>query len=135
MKLAIFAVLLSLAVLATGCVETVTGRTTGGVPFVKDTIKSRYQRPMDQVYDAAKEVIQFNGALVREGTLYGQTNVINNMARIVEGKVNERAIWIRVQQIESAVTDVAVQARKPSGGSDIELAAELDKQIALKLVR
>ncbi len=135
MKSTIFAVILGMAVLATGCVDTVTGRKTGGVPFVKDKISSRYQRPMDQVYEAAKEVIRFNGTLVREGTLYGQTNVINNLVKTVEGKVNQRTVWIRVEQIESAVTDLAVQARTPSGGSDIEIAAEIDKQIALKLAR
>jgi hypothetical protein len=135
MKTTIFAALLFFAVLGSGCVETVVGRKTAGVPFVKDRIESRYERPMDEVFQAAREVIAFNGALVHEGILHGQTNAVNNLVRTVEGKINQRTVWVRIEQVEPRVTGVIVQTRTPAGGSDIELAAEIDKQIALKLVR
>jgi hypothetical protein len=54
---------------------------------------------------------------------------------VIEGKVNQRTVWVRVEQSSPKITDVAVQTRTKSGGSDIELSAEIDKQIALKLVR
>lgn len=135
MKTTILAVFLGLAVLATGCVRTLNDTRTVGVPFIKDRIEARYERPMDQVYNAAKDVIAYNGTLVKETTLLGQTNVVNNIAKTVEGRVNQRTVWVRVEQITPKITDVTVQTRTQGGGSDIDLAAEIDKQIALKLVR
>jgi hypothetical protein len=131
----IFVGLLSLAVLAVGCVSTVTGQKTAAVPFIKDRIESRYERPAEQVFVAAKEVIAFNGTLITEGTLFGQTNAMGGAVKTIEGKVNQRTVWIRVEQVDPKITAVAVQTRTSAGGSDIDLAAELDKQIALKLVR
>jgi len=133
--LAAFLGLAVLAVLAVGCVSTVGGRKTAGVPFVKDTIKSKYERPADDVFQSAKDVIQFNGVLVSDGTLYGRTNTVNNLAKVLEGRVNQRTVWVRVEQVNPKLTEVAVQTRTQGGGTDIELAAEIDKQIALKLVR
>jgi len=114
-----------------GCVHTVTDRTTAGVPFVKDTVEGRYERPLDQVYDAAKDVVKFNGTLVNESILHTETN----MVKTVEGRVNQRRVWVRVEAVDPKVTGVAVQTRNPSGGTDIDLAHEIEKQIALKLVK
>jgi hypothetical protein len=135
MKTNIFAAVLGLAVLATGCISTVDNRRAAGVPFVKDKIQARYERPMDQVFQAAKEVIQYNGALVQETTLQNQTNTVNGMAKVAEGKISQNTVWVRVEQADPRVTAVTVQARTKGGGTDIDLAAEIDKQIALKLVR
>lgn len=135
MKIQLFAVILGLAVAAVGCVDTVSGRKTAGVPFVKDTIEARYERPMDQVFQAAKEVLRFNGTLANESILHNQTNALNNIVKTAEGRVNQRTVWVRVEQIDPRITAVAVQARTSGGGSDIDLASEIDKQIALKLVR
>lgn len=99
------------------------------MPFVKDKIQSRYERPVDQIFQASKDVIKDNGVLVREGVLYNQTNEV----KTVEGKVNQRSVWVRVEAIDPKITEVTVQTRTPGGGSDIDLAAELQKQIALKL--
>jgi hypothetical protein len=86
---------------------------------------------VDQVFDAAKQVLKTNGVLVREGVLYSQTNQV----KTVEGKVNERNVWVRIEGIEPKVTAVIVQTRTPGGGADLDLAHELEKQIALKLVQ
>jgi hypothetical protein len=135
MNTKIFAGLFGLAILAVGCVSTVTGGKTAAVPFVKDKIESRYERPPEQVFQAAKEVIAYNGALVTEGTLFGQTNAMGGSVKTIEGKVNQRTVWVRIEQVDPKVTAVAVQTRTSAGGTDIDLAAEIDKQIALKLVR
>lgn len=130
MKTKIFAALLGVAVLAAGCVDTVTGRKTAGVPFIKDRIESRYERSVDQVFEAAKQAVAENGVLISEGILHD-----SNLVKTVEGKVNQRSVWVRVEQVEPRITDVSVQTRTPNGVSDIDLAAQIDKQIALKLVR
>ena len=115
---------------SSGCVPTVTGRSTMGVPFVKDAVEGHYERPLDQVYEAAKEVIKFNGTLVTESILHTETN----MVKTVEGKVNQRSVWVRVEAMDPKVTGVAVQTRTKGGGTDLDLAHEMEKQIALKLV-
>lgn len=131
MNTKIFAAFLAATLLVTGCVGTVSGRKTTGVPFVRDTVSGQYERPSDAVFNAAKEVVRFNGALVNEATLHGETNLV----RTVEGRINQRSVWVRIEQLDPKVTAVAVQARTKGGGSDIDLAHEIEKQIALKLVR
>lgn len=125
----IFAGLLGGIVLVAGCVDTVSGRKTAGVPFIKDTVEGHYERPLNQVYEAAKDVIKFNGTLINESTLHTETNEV----KTVEGKVNQRTVWVRVEAMDK-MTGVAVQTRTKAGGPDIDLAHEIEKQIALKLV-
>ncbi len=131
MKTSILVALLGVSLLAGGCVRTVTGRSTAAVPFSKDKVSGYYERPVEAVYTAAKDVVKFNGTLVNESILHGQTNEV----RTVEGKVNLRNVWIRVEGVDPKTTAVTVQARTTGGGSDLDLAHELEKQIALKLVR
>ena len=131
MKQKIFLVLIGAGLIAAGCVPTVTGGNTGGVPFVKDSVEGRYERPVDQVFEAAKEVVKFNGALINEGIRHGETNLV----KTVEGKVNQRTVYVRVEAVSPNVTGVRVQTRTPGGGSDVDLAHEIEKQIALKLVK
>jgi len=125
----------AVAVLAAGCVNTVTGGKTAGVPFIRDTIEARYDKPADPVFQAARAVIAENGTLMNEGTLYGQTNSLGNVARTIKGKVNERTVYVRVEALDPRITGTAVQTRTSAGVSDIDLAAQIDKQIALKLAR
>jgi hypothetical protein len=123
--------LAGLAILAIGCVSTVNGRKTAAVPFVKDRIEGRYERPAAQVFNAAKEVVALNGTLTRESTIHTATNGV----LALEGKVNQRNVWISVEQLDPKISSVIVQARTKGGGSDLELCHELEKQIALKLVQ
>ncbi len=124
-----YAALFGIAILGAGCVGTVNDKHAFGVPFVKDRFEGRYERPMDQVFAAAKEVVQFNGALVSESTLMTSTNTV----RTLEGKVNQRTVWVRVEAVDPKVTEVTVQTRTKAGGTDKPLVHELEKQIALKL--
>jgi hypothetical protein len=117
------------AVVATGCVDTASGRKTAAVPWVKDRFESRYERPFGQVFQAAKEVIALNGTLLNESTIHG-----TNTVYALEARVNQRNVWISTEQVDPKVTSVVVQARTSGGGTDLDLCRELDKQIALKLV-
>src|SRR5215212_7503812 len=105
MKQKLFLLLLAAAIVSVGCVGTVTGRRTGGVPFVKDTVEGRYERPLDQVFEAAKEVVKYNGTLVNESILHTETNTV----KTVEGKVNQRNVWVRVEAADPKITAVVVQ--------------------------
>lgn len=116
--------------LVVGCVSTVNDRSTAGVPFVKDQVGGQYERSVDQVFQAAKEILSSLGTIVNDSTLYGQTN----MVRTIQGKVDQRNVWIRVEGVDpKPITLLVVQARTKAGGSDLDLAHEIEKQIAVKL--
>lgn len=131
MKLTIFAGILASALVVTGCVSTVNNRTTAGVPFVKDKVQGMYQRPVARVYQAAKTVVERNGTLVNESTLYSQTNTVHT----IQGKVYQANIWVRVEAADPNVTSVVVQSRSKGGAGDLALSHEIEKQIALELVK
>jgi len=121
---ALFSLALSAAlVLASGCVSTETGHVAGGDPFSKDTITSRYEKPVPLLANATRVVLTRNGKLLVD-------NVVDNT---FQAKVNQRNVWVKVADLDGKITTVAVQARGPMGG-DIDLAAELSKQIALQLM-
>ena len=120
--------LMSLAVLAvsillTGCVSTVDGHMKMGMPLVKDKIESRYQRGIPQLITATKVVLARNGTLVSDDT-------INNT---VTARVDTRTVWVKVTEVDPNVSGVIVQARTKGGAPDVDLASEIDKQIALHL--
>ena len=129
MKTILFATMLGVAVITAGCVSTVNDRSTAGMPFTKDRVEGRYPRTLDQVFQAAKDVVKKNGVLVNEGILYGQTNTVKTL----EGKVNQRSVYVRVEPVDAKITSIVVQARTSGGGSDIDTAHELEKQVALAL--
>jgi hypothetical protein len=112
-----------------GCVYTVTGGKTAGVPFIKDTFEGAYRLPPGVIFVAAKEVIKADGVLTKEGTNYGQTNA----AMVVQGQVNKCTVWVRIEPVDSQITSIAVQTRTSAGGSDLALAHQIDKEIAVKL--
>ena len=123
--LVLFAVAAALAGSVTGCVESVDGRPHAEVPFVKNKVEGNYPRSVQQVLEAARAVIKFNGQLVAD-------NTINNS---LEGRVDQTTVWIRVDEVDTAkpVTRVQVQTRTRAGIPDLDLAHELEKQIALQL--
>ncbi|MEN9573716.1 MAG: hypothetical protein RL514_1571 [Verrucomicrobiota bacterium] len=129
MKKTIFS-LLSAAVLAvagTGCITTVDGHKSAGVPFRKDTIVSRYQIPVATVFDAAKEVLAAEkGGL---GVLQAENRVNNSLV----AKVNTRMVYVKITEVEPNISEVVVQVRTDAGWADVDWASEIDKQIALRL--
>lgn len=110
-------------VVASGCINTLDGRYRAAVPFRKDKIISRYERSVEQVFEAAKTTLNANGILVAE-------NTINHT---LVAKVDTRTVWVSVDQVEPTVSEIVTQVRTKAGGVDIDLASELDKQAALHL--
>ncbi len=113
----------SMAAVSVGCISTPQGKQCG-VPGIRDTVVSRYERPLDQVLNSAREVLS------RTGTLTGDDLVIN----AVSAKINNRSVWVTVAEVEPLVTEVKVRVRSSRGTGDLALAAEVDKQIAIGLV-
>jgi hypothetical protein len=130
MKMKILLGLVITLVIATGCVKTQNDKKQVGVPFVKDKFESRYERPVAQVYAASASVIRANGILQNESTLHG-TNGATTL--VIEGRVQERKVYIGVKAIDPRTTAVTVQVRTSMGGRDLDLAREIDKQIAITL--
>ena len=123
-----FSVLLSglcLAFLVSGCYSTVEGRNKAGVPWGKDRIESRYQRPADQVFESAKLV------LMQIGTLQSENSVANTL----EAKVDNNTVWVRVEEVQPGISQVTTQCRGKGGGAKVAIASEVDKRIALELTR
>ncbi len=130
MKTKVFVAWLGALLVTAGCVQTVTGDKTVGVPFLKDRFEQNYRLPPDVIFTAAKEVIREDGVLIKEGTNYTATNTA---VKVVEGKVNECTVLVRVAPLDAQVTSLAVQTRTNSGGSDINLANQIMTQIAVRL--
>ena len=118
-----FLALAMFVALFTGCYSTPDSGNKVGMPMAKDKIESLYERPVEQIFAAAKEVLRFNGTLFRENTI----------SHTLEARVDTRTVYVSVDEVEPKVSRVIVQARKKSRLPDIDLAAEIDKQIALKL--
>jgi hypothetical protein len=106
-----------------GCYSTPEGQMRAGVPFVKDRFEGRYQRPVPVIFAAARQVLELNG------TVTGENRITNTL----EAKVDNRTVIARVDEVEPGVSRVIVSARKKGGGPDLDLASEIEKQIALKL--
>ena len=131
MKTILFAVLAAVVVISTGCVKTVSDSNAFATTWGKDTVAGRYQRSLDQVYQASLAVIQLNGVLIKEYIPHDNTNAV----RALEAKVNQRNVYISVESVDPKTTQVSVQARTKWGTRDLDLVHELEKQVALQLVR
>jgi hypothetical protein len=130
MKLKIFVALAGIALITGGCVKTESGTHTPAIWFGKDRVPGRYPRTVDEVYRAAFTVIGNNGVVVQE---YIPHDTSNNV-RSLYGKVGENKIWISVAaEDDPKITMIVVEARTKWGNTNIELAHELEKEIALHL--
>jgi hypothetical protein len=130
MKWKIFAAVTGAALLAGGCVKTVSDTHTGAIWFGKDRVPGRYERSTEEVYRAAFKVMNNNGVVIQE---YIPHDTSNNV-RSLYGKVSENKVWISVAADDDPkVTTVVVEARTKWGSSNIDLAHQLEKEIALQL--
>jgi len=130
MKKIIFAALVGMAIITGGCVKTVSDTHAPAVWFGKDRVPARYERSIDQVYQAAFKVIGNNGVVVTEYIPHDT----NNGVRSLLGKVDQCDVWVRVaSEDDPKITSVVVEARTKWGNSNIELASQLQTQIALQL--
>lgn len=124
-KLFVVSLLAAVVGVSTGCYSTETGRTKFGLPFAKDVIVSRYSKPVATVFAAAKEVLAFNGTLTSE-------NLIDNT---LTARADSKTIYVKVAEVEAGISQISTQVRGSAGGPDIDLASEIDKQIAIKLAQ
>jgi hypothetical protein len=125
----IFAIFAGAAIIVTGCVHTVSDTSTFAVSYGRDSVAGRYQRSPDQVYSAAVAVVTRDGVLLREYVPHEYTNEV----RQLEGRVNDRKVWVRVEQVDPQISQVDVEARTKMGRVDIDLVHEIEKEIALQL--
>ena len=131
MKKLIFAALAGIVIVTAGCVSTVTDTSSPALTWSTDKISARYQRTVDQVYSAAVTVVQNNGVVLTEYIPHDTTNTV----RALSGKVNSRNVWVRVEAVDSKITELTIQARSGWGVSDVALASELVTEVALQLAR
>src|SRR5262245_35249144 len=106
-----------------GCVDTPDNRKVMGVPWGNDRIEGRYPRTPPELWAAAKDVLKHEGTIIHEDTLLN----------VIEASVDERKIWVKVEEFDPRISRVIVQARTRGGGADLEMAAFIDKQIAVRL--
>ena len=111
------------AMLLAGCVGTIDGRKSPGVPFTKDKLERRYERTTHEIWDAAKDVLKYNGRLYSEDMLQST----------LEASVDERTVWVRIEEVDPKVSKVTVQARTKAGLGDVEMASWMVEQIGLRL--
>jgi hypothetical protein len=131
MKTKFFTALAGIVIITTGCISTVSDTKTAAVPLQRDRVEGRYQRSVDQVYQASVQVIQHNGVVLTEYIPHDTTNTV----RSLKGRANQCDVWLRVEAVDPQITQVAVEARTKWGVSNIDLAHELEKEIALQLAR
>ncbi len=129
MKTVIKLALLGMACGVVGCVNTVTQTHPGPGPAYRDRVEARYQKPVDQVFEASKRALTTYGNITTEGKVLATTNDV----RVIEGLVNGRSIYMRVEQIDPQVTSAIVQVRTGFGGTDLRVATDLVQRIAVEL--
>lgn len=131
MKTMIFVASLGLIVATAGCVSTVANTHSPATTWSTDKITARYERSLDQVYQAAVTVVNHNGVVLTEYIPHDSTNSV----RAFYGKVNQRNVWVRVEAVDPKITQLSVQARSKWGVSDVGLASELVTETALELTK
>jgi hypothetical protein len=129
MKTGKLAILAAVALAAAGCVSTVTDEQPGSMPAYRDRIDAHYDQPLNKVYAAAKRALNSYGNITREGSLL----VSGNEVLTLEGLLNQKRVWMRAEATKPGATKVTIQIRAPMGGTDLEMARELEKQIAFEL--
>jgi hypothetical protein len=130
MKLKFFMALAGIALITGGCVQTESKTHTPAIWFGKDRVPGRYPRTVDEVYRAAFTVIGNNGVVVEEQIPHDTSNNV----RSLYGKVGDNKVWISVAaEDDPKITMIVVEARTKWGNANIELAHELEKEIALHL--
>jgi len=129
MKAKVFAAVVGMAIINAGCVKTVTDTHTATVSFGKDRVEQRFERTLDQVYQAAIHVVQQDGTVVTEYVPHDTTNVVRSFM----GKVDQCNVWVRVEAVDPKITSIIVETRTKWGNKNIDLAAQLNTEIALQL--
>jgi len=111
-------------VVLAGCVKTLDDRNRATWnPVAKDRVEGRYDRSPAEIWTATKDVLKHQGTLVGEDTL----------KNVLEASVDERTIWVKVDEFDTKTTRVLVQAHTKGGLPDLEMAGFIKEQIAIRL--
>jgi hypothetical protein len=131
MKLKLLAGLMGIGIgiLATGCSDTVAGTSAPKMSVGHDSFSNRYERTVEQVYQASLAVLTRDGQMITEFIPHNSTNTV----RAIYGKVNQRNVWIRVEAVDPKVTEVTVQVRTVAGLRDQDLTHQLGTEIGIQL--
>ena len=129
MKKITFAVLASVALGVVGCVSNVTQPTPGSLPAYRDRVERRFDRPLNEVFEASKRALNSYGNITGESAFSTSTNQV----RTLSGLVNQNKVWMRIEGVTPSVTSVTVQMRAAMGGTDLTMANELENRIAVEL--
>lgn len=121
--------LVAVAVSLIGCVSKVTETQPGSKPAYQDRIENRYAKSVEQVYDAAQKAVESFGNVTRAGNVLAATNQV----RTVEGQINGRSIFIRLEEVAPKTTTAVVQVRTKAGGTDLRVAKDVVRQIGVYL--
>lgn len=120
---------LAAPLLLAGCVNTVTQNQPGALPAYRDRLETRQQKPLEPVFEASKRALNSFGNITAEGKVFVGTNQV----RIIEGSINGRAVYMRVEEIDPQLTAVVVQVRTRMGGTDLQIAKDVVRRIATEL--
>ena len=131
MKTKIFLALAAVAIVTAGCITTVSDTKVAGNPVGRDSVSGLYRRPVDEVYRAAVKVINNDGTLLTEYIPHDTTNTV----RAFMGKVNQNNVWVRVIAVDPQTSELDVEARTKWGNQDLDLAHELEKEVALQMAQ
>lgn len=112
-----------------GCVSKVTETQPGPKPAYQDRVENRYAKSAVQVYDAAQKAVTSFGNVTRAGNVL----VATNQTYTVEGEVNGRSIYIRIEEVAPKSTTTVVQVRTSMGGTDLRVAKDVSRQIGVFL--
>ena len=130
MKKEILAVLASAALCVFGCKSSnVADRQPGPMPGYRDRTERRFDRPLNDVFAAAKRALVGYGNITAENSFFSSTNQVHTLA----GSVNQAKVWMRIEGATPTATLVTVQIRAKMGGTDLAMAEELQNRIAFEL--
>jgi hypothetical protein len=124
-------ILAGLALGLTGCVSKVTQDNPDRPPAYRDRIEAQYQQPAQKVFEAAKRA--FN----RFGNITVESSSVSSAVQMcfIEGTINQDKVYIRIEGTSSSAAKMIVQIRAPMGGTNLQVANELQKQTELELPR
>ena len=129
MKKITFAFLVVAALGVPGCVSNVAEPNPGSMPGYRDRVERRFDRPLNDVFEASKRALNTYGNITAESAFSTATNQV----RTLSGSVNQSKVWMRIEGVTPSATLVTVQMRAAVGGTDLTMANELQNRIALEL--
>jgi len=129
MKTKLIVVLAGIAIGVVGCMSNIAEPQPGAMPGYLDRVDRRFDRPLNQVFEAAKRALNSYGTITAESAFATATNQV----RTLSGSVNQTKVWMRIEGVTPSASVVIVQVRASMGGTDLALANDLESRIALEL--